>query len=121
MTLPDQPETELKLGADVKEHFLKVQNQATSAARIKSELLLQTQPDMDNHSRKNSRIFYLPQDMPKQRRLTDKPMFRASSRIATEESKVAHKPNQIGKSMQSIDENVLTSMCEIEDFSDDEL
>ena len=40
MTLPDQPESELKLGADVKEHFLKVQNQATSAARIKSELLL---------------------------------------------------------------------------------
>lgn len=45
-------------------------------------------------------------------------MYRATSRIATEESQIMHKPNNIGLSIQGSDENVLTSMYEIEDMSD---
>ena len=66
LTIPDRLDTEPAMGSDVKNHFVKVQNAANSAAQIKEDLLArQSAIDHTNsrmsfeHARTDSRLVFL--------------------------------------------------------------
>ena len=118
ITLPDQQDTEPAMGSDVKSHFIKVTNAANSAAKIKEDLLARHQATSSflAQQRPNSKVYFIQQPMPAARRLTN---HRTSSRIATEASQIERKSGLIGSQLQSYDENILTSECEILPMDDD--
>ena len=120
ITLPDQQDTEPAMGSDIKSHFIKVTNAANSAAQIKQDILARQEAASSflAQQRSNSKIYFIQQPLPQARRLSNN---RTSSRIATEETQIEKKSGLIGSQLQSFDENIFTSECEIVPMDDDDI
>ena len=85
------------MGSDSKNHFIKVTNAASSAAKIKEDILLRHQAAssfLAQQNTSNSKVYYLKDPIPNPRRLTNN--YRTSSRIATEASQIDKKSGFIG-------------------------